>query len=91
MRHRSWPVRASGALSVLAAVGAAASIAVAGQGRAAAAGGAQAAEEPNAASRPAVGHPDLQGFRTNQTYTPLQRPDGVTKAFYTEECGGRTR
>ena len=31
------------------------------------------------------GHPDLQGFWTNQTYIALERPDGVTKEFYTEE------
>ena len=35
--------------------------------------------------RTADGHPDLQGFWTNQTYTPLQRPEGVDKAFYTVE------
>ncbi len=31
------------------------------------------------------GQPDMQGFWTNGTYTPLQRPDGVTKEFYTQE------
>ncbi len=31
------------------------------------------------------GQPDLQGFWTNSTYTPLQRPNNVTKAFYTVE------
>jgi hypothetical protein len=31
------------------------------------------------------GQPDLQGFWTNTTYTPLQRPDDVTKTFYTPE------
>ena len=31
------------------------------------------------------GHPDLQGFWSNQTYTPLQRREGVTGAFYTQE------
>ncbi len=31
------------------------------------------------------GQPDLQGFWTNQTYTPLERPDDVTKALYTPE------
>ena len=29
------------------------------------------------------GQPDLQGFWTNATYTPLERPDNVTKEFYT--------
>ena len=31
------------------------------------------------------GQPDLQGFWTNSTYTPLERPKGVTKEFYTRE------
>jgi hypothetical protein len=35
--------------------------------------------------RTADGQPDLQGFWTNSTYTPLQRPKGVTKEFYTPE------
>jgi hypothetical protein len=29
------------------------------------------------------GQPDLQGFWTNATYTPLERPRNVTKEFYT--------
>ena len=35
--------------------------------------------------RTPYGHPDLQGFWTNQTYTPLERPDNVTEVFYTAE------
>ena len=31
------------------------------------------------------GQPDLQGYWTNSTYTPLERPKGVTKEFYTSE------
>jgi hypothetical protein len=31
------------------------------------------------------GQPDLQGFWTNTTYTPLERPKNVTKEFFTEE------
>jgi hypothetical protein len=31
------------------------------------------------------GQPDLQGFWTNSTYTPLERPDRITKEFYTPE------
>src|SRR4051812_31123658 len=31
------------------------------------------------------GQPDLQGFWTNSTYVPLERPDKVTKALYTEQ------
>src|SRR5262245_22405728 len=29
------------------------------------------------------GQPDLQGYWTNSTYTPLERPANVTKEFYT--------
>jgi hypothetical protein len=31
------------------------------------------------------GQPDLQGFWTNSTYTPLERPKDVTKEFYAPE------
>jgi hypothetical protein len=31
------------------------------------------------------GQPDLQGFWTNTTYTPLERPKDVTKEFFTQE------
>jgi hypothetical protein len=31
------------------------------------------------------GQPDLQGFWTNSTYVPLERPNGVNKDFYTPE------
>src|SRR6188474_306921 len=38
------------------------------------------------------GQPDLQGYWTNSTYTPLERPNGVTKEFYTpEEAKERNR
>ena len=42
-------------------------------------------ESTYTAPRTPDGQPDLQGFWSNQTYTPLERPDGVTKEFYTEE------
>ena len=35
--------------------------------------------------RTADGQPDLQGFWTNSTYTPLERPKDVTKEFFTQE------
>jgi hypothetical protein len=35
--------------------------------------------------RTADGQPDLQGFWSNSTYVPLERPNGVTKEFYTPE------
>jgi hypothetical protein len=31
------------------------------------------------------GQPDLQGFWTNSTYVPLERPNGVAKEFYTPQ------
>jgi len=31
------------------------------------------------------GQPDLQGYWTNNTYVPLERPNGVTKEYYTRE------
>jgi len=37
------------------------------------------------APRTPDGQPDLQGYWSNTTYTPLQRPNNVTKAFYTKE------
>jgi hypothetical protein len=37
------------------------------------------------APRTPDGHPDLQGFWSNSTYVPLERPAGVTKEFYTQE------
>src|SRR5580765_8508055 len=44
-----------------------------------------AAAKAYTAPRTPDGQPDLQGFWTNSTYTPLERPDGVTKEFYTPE------
>jgi hypothetical protein len=40
---------------------------------------------PYKASRTLDGQPDLQGFWSNTTYTPLQRPNNVNKAFFTKE------
>ena len=37
------------------------------------------------APRTPDGQPDLQGFWTNTTLTPLERPKNVTKEFYTRE------
>ena len=37
------------------------------------------------APRTPDGHRDLQGFWTNSTYTPLERPKNVTKEFFTKE------
>jgi hypothetical protein len=37
------------------------------------------------APRTVDGQPNLQGYWSNTTYTPLQRPDGVTKEFYNRQ------
>ena len=37
------------------------------------------------ATRTPDGQPDLQGFWTNTTYTPLQRPKNINKEFFTKE------
>ena len=36
-------------------------------------------------SRTPDGQPDLQGFWTNATFTPLERPKDITKEFFTKE------
>ena len=46
-----------------------------------------AAQAPKkwAAPRTPDGQPDLQGFWTNSSYSPLERPKNVTKEFYSRE------
>ena len=83
MHHRR--LASAGVLAALIVVGFTLTSPAAGQGTSAAASAAQAAEQPYTAPRTPDGQPDLQGFWTNQTYTRLERPDGVTTAFYTEE------
>ena len=41
--------------------------------------------KPWTAPRTPDGQPDLQGFWTNNTYTPLERAKNVTKEFFTEQ------
>src|SRR5678815_6019261 len=43
------------------------------------------AQKAYKAPRTVDGQPDLQGFWSNTTYTPLQRPNGVTKPYFTKE------
>ena len=72
----------NGALAALAG-----GLALAGPGPAVAqepAGSVRAGESYRAPRTP-YGHPDLQGFWSNQTYTPLERREGVTGEFYTAE------
>ena len=42
----------------------------------------QPRSKPYTVSRTPDGLPDLQGFWTNATYTPLERPKEVTKELY---------
>jgi len=58
---------------------------LAGQSSAASPRPKTAAVKPYAPPRTPDGQPDLQGFWTNSTYTPLERPKNVTKEFYTPE------
>ena len=44
-----------------------------------------AAAKPYAPPRTPDGQPDLQGFWTNTTYTPLERPKDVNKELFTQE------
>jgi hypothetical protein len=37
------------------------------------------------APRTPDGQPDLQGYWTNNTYTPLQRPEGITRDIFTRD------
>ena len=71
-------------LVVLGAVWFTVTSSVAGQAPSAPANADQTAASYTAPRTP-DGQPDLQGFWSNQTYTPLQRREGVTTAFYTPE------
>lgn len=46
---------------------------------------AQTAARPWKLTRTPDGQPDLQGYWTNATFTPLERPEGVTKELYTAD------
>ena len=63
----------TGVLTVIIAVVFPAALTVAGQ------------TKPYTPPRTPDGQPDLQGYWTNSTYTPLERPRGVTKEFYTPQ------
>jgi hypothetical protein len=87
MRHRAV-ASFSALLAVIAVVGLA-THGVAGQtpatSKPAPAAPAAPAAKKWTAPRTPDGQPDLQGYWTNSTYVPLERPDKVTKAFYTEQ------
>jgi hypothetical protein len=81
MTHRS--LVSMGKLAALLAVLAwVATATVAGQGPSAAKANASAAKAYTGARTP-DGQPDLSGYWTNASFTPLQRPKNVTKEFYT--------
>jgi len=72
------------AIGVVVAVGWLAAFPVAGQAPVSRAANRNTAK-PYVAPRTPDGQPDLQGFWTNATYTPLERPKGVTKEFFSPE------
>ena len=73
------------AMAVLVLLTAMTSLPVAGQTARSATRAAAAGAKPYTPPKTPDGQPDLQGFWTNSTYTPLERPNGVTKEFYTAE------
>src|SRR5689334_4982261 len=83
MNHR-YLVLSSG-VAMLLAVAWLAAMPVAGQAPSAPARTNRSAAKAYTAPRTPDGQPDLQGFWTNATYTPLERPKGVTKDFFTRE------
>src|SRR5262245_16300069 len=48
------------------------------------------AAKPWKLQRTPDGQPDLQGFWSNTSYVPLERPKNVTKEFYTPEEAAET-
>ena len=60
-------------------------LSMAGQAQGSQARGTTAAAEKPWTGKTPDGHPDLQGFWTNNSYTPLQRPANVKEFFTPEE------
>jgi len=83
MNHR-FLVFVSG-LFVVIAVTLSATMWAGAQSTSATAGTKGTAAKSYTAPRTPDGQPDLQGFWTNTTYTPLERPKNVNKEFYTRE------
>jgi hypothetical protein len=78
-------VKAVRGFTVLFAVAVLATVPTAGQRREGTAKTSGSAARTYSPPRTSDGQPDLQGYWTNSTYTPLQRPNNVTKEFYTSE------
>jgi hypothetical protein len=83
MRHRF--LVSVGALAIAIAVVSLATMPVAGQSPAPTKGADGKGTKVYTQPRTPDGQPDLQGFWTNSTYTPLERPEKVTKELYTPE------
>ena len=83
MKHRFCI--AGTALTVLTVILLLVTMPVAGQAPASAGRTNGSTAKPYTAPRTPDGQPDLQGFWTNSTYTPLERPKDVTKEYYTAD------
>jgi len=87
MRHRT--LVSALVVSVVIAIAMAATSSVSGQSapleKTRAVAKAVATNKTYTAPKTPDGQPDLQGFWTNSTYVPLERPNGVTKEYYTKE------
>jgi hypothetical protein len=82
--NRRFLVSVSGVIAAI-AVSLVAAMPAAGQAAATAARGNSNSAKAYKTPRTPDGQPDLQGFWTNNTYTPLERSKTVTKEFYTRE------
>ncbi len=70
-------------VAVTAALALVATVPAAGQAPSAAKSNGAGAKAAYTPARTPDGQPDLSGYWTNASYTPLQRPKNVTKEFYT--------
>ena len=87
MNHRYLTLPGMAALAILVTIVLLAPAPAAAQAQKVVAAAAKTSVPPKpwTVSRTPDGQPDLQGYWTNNSYTPLERPNGVTKEFYTPE------